>query len=466
MSNSDEEFFDIAVIGAGPAGATVAAFLAQRGRKVIVLEKAEHPRFHIGESLLPKNLPILERLGVLDQVQKIGIHKPGAEVISPDHEHRQSYLFSQALDPDPTYAYQVHRAQFDEILVRNACSKGADVREGCTVTDLEFGTTEQRVIYAKGDAKSACRARFVIDATGRDGLLARRLELRRQNKAHNSAAIFAHFDGVSATAWETPGTIGLFWFDHGWFWMIPLTGNTTSIGAVCMPDYLKSRRGTLEEFFFQTISLCPKLSVILEGAKPASPVRAAGNYSYKAERAFGPGFLLLGDAYAFVDPVFSSGVFLAMSSAEGAADTVDQALDHPERAKRLFTALQRRTDRGIKRFSWFIYRFNTPALRSLFMRPRNSIGMRKAVISMLAGDVYRNGGIGWQLVMFRFLYGLAWLIKFRRSRKLDERRSSFASISTPEDEGPADLELRSDDATPPSNPKSVGSENQPTETAG
>jgi flavin-dependent dehydrogenase len=204
---------------------------------------------------------------------------------------------------------------------------------------------------------------------------------------------------------------------------------------VCMPDYLKSRRGSLEDFFFQTIRLCPKLWDIVRTATLAAPVRAAGNYSYKADRSFGRGYLLLGDAYAFVDPVFSSGVFLAMSGAEHAAAAVDQVLDQPRRATRLFAAMQRRTDQGIARFSWFIYRFNSPALRILFMGPRNFLGMRQAVISLLAGDIYRNGRLAWRLALFRVLYRVLWLLEFRRCLQLDRRRSRLASIKVPEDEG-------------------------------
>jgi flavin-dependent dehydrogenase len=143
---------------------------------------------------------------------------------------------------------------------------------------------------------------------------------------------------------------------------------------------------------------------------------------------------MIGDAYAFVDPVFSSGVFLAMSSAERAVVAIDQVLDHPERADRLFSAYQRQIDRGIDRFSWFIYRFNTPALRKLFMGPRNTFGMRQAVISMLAGDVYANRDLGWRLALFRVCYGVFWLLEFRRSLSLDGRRTRLASISVPENE--------------------------------
>lgn len=434
MNRTESGQYDVAIIGGGPAGATAAAFLALRGRRVLVLEKSAHPRFHIGESLLPKNLPILERLGVLDEIRKIGVYKPGAEFISPDHDHRQSFHFSEALDPNPPHAYQVHRSEFDSILLRNARDKGAEVRERCTVSDVSFGGGTQSVTYRDDGGETTCQARFVIDATGRDGFLARRMGARLPNKDHNSASIFAHFDGIPADTLDPPGSIGLFWFDHGWFWMIPLTNGKTSVGAVCMPDYLKTRRGGLEDFFFETIRLCPKLWAMTKDATLASPVRGAGNYSYKATHAHGPGYLLLGDAYAFVDPVFSSGVYLAMSGAERAAETIDTALDHPARAERLFAIYKRQIDRGIGRFSWFIYRFNTPALRTMFMGPRNTFGMRQAVISMLAGDVYASRGIGWRLAIFRIVYGIFWLLEFRTSLRLDERRTRLTSISMPENE--------------------------------
>jgi flavin-dependent dehydrogenase len=424
---------NIGVIGGGPAGATVAALLAERGRRVVLFEKATHPRFHIGESLLPRNLPILERLGVLDQVRAIGIHKPGAEFIAPDHP-RQVFLFNEALDPEPAHAYQVRRAQFDEILLRNAAAKGATVIEDCTVTDIAFGSSGARISVTQGGAAAHHQARFVIDASGRDGFLAGRLKLRSRNKDHNSAAMFAHFEGVPSEAWTVPGTIGIYLFEHGWMWTIPLPGGLTSVGAVCMPDHLKSRRGPLDQFFLETLRLCPKLWVDLQSATLATPVRGAGNYSYAAGRAYGDGFLLLGDAYAFVDPVFSSGVFLAMSSAELAADAVDEALRRPAQADRLFRAYQRRVDRGIRKFSWLIYRFNAPAMRRLIMGPRNILGLRSAVISLVTGDVYRDNGTGWRLAIFRAIYHAFSLLEYAQSRRWYDRRRRLPSISVAEDE--------------------------------
>ena len=434
MADETSKDYDIAVIGGGPAGATVAALLRRRGRTVVLFEKTPHPRFHIGESLLPKNIPILERLGVLEQVRAIGMYKPGAEFIAEDHPERQNFLFTEALDPNPSYAYQVRRSQFDEILLRNAAASGAEVLENCTVSDIAFGTGGHSVAYETGGTQRTCQAKFVIDASGRDGFLAGRMKLRSRNKEHNSAAMFGHFTNVPARAWTTPGNIGIYLFDHGWMWMIPLADGTTSVGAVCMPDHLKSRRGPLDAFFFQTLQMCPKMWDLLKDATLASPVRGAGNYSYTAGRAFGDGYLLLGDAYAFVDPVFSSGVFIAMSSAERAAVAVDEALKRPERAGSLFRAYQREIDRGIRRFSWVIYRFNAPAMQKLIMGSRNIFGLRSAVISLVTGDVYGKNGGGWRIAIFRALYHALTLLDYGQNRGWDSRRRGSLSISVAEDE--------------------------------
>jgi flavin-dependent dehydrogenase len=433
MSRELSEPFDVAIIGGGPAGATVGAFLARRGRRVVLLEKARHPRFHIGESLLPQNLPILERLGVAEEVASIGVYKPGAELISPDHDARQWFGFGEALRPEPDHAYQVERAKFDEILLRNARKCGVIVREDCAVTSADFDPDECRLTYEENGQSGVCRARFVIDASGRDGFLGRKIAARRRNRSHNSAAMFAHFENVPARLWTKPGNILIFWFEHGWIWIIPLQSGLTSIGAVCMPDYLKTRRGPLEEFFLDTLRLCPKAWDGVREARVASPVRGAGNYSYKAERPFGDRYLLLGDAYAFVDPVFSSGVFLAMNSAEMAAASVVACLKRPERTQAILRKYQRRVDFAIERFSWFIYRFNTSTMRNIFMAPRDFLKLRNAVITVVSGDVTAPG-LAWRLTVFRLLFNFSRLIELRNTRLWEIRKRGMQAISMPENE--------------------------------
>lgn len=434
MTSTARETYDVAVIGGGPAGATVATLLAESGRRVVVFEKHRHPRFHIGESLLPKNLPILERLGVAEEIRAISMYKPGAEFISPDHEARQAFYFGEALDPRPNHAYQVERARFDEILLRNAREKGVEVREDCAVTAVAFEDGGCRLTVKGQEEGEPCRARFLVDASGRDGVVARQSGGRRRDRNHNSAAMFAHFQGVAPEAWSKQGNIAIYMFEHGWIWMIPLQGGLTSVGAVCMPDYLKTRKGSLDAFFLDTLALCPKASAALREAKATTPVRGAGNYSYRAERAYGDGFLLVGDAYVFIDPIFSSGVFLAMSGAESAAAAIDQALADPRKAERLFRGYQRWIDRGVDRLSWFIYRFNTPAMRNLFMAPRNVLGVRNAVVSLLAGDICRSGGFSWRLSVFKAIYFGSLLLDFRSNRLWRGRWRGFRSVSMPEDE--------------------------------
>lgn len=427
------EPFDVAIVGGGPAGATVGTFLAQQGRQVALFEKARHPRFHIGESLLPRNLPILERLGVADKVAAIGVHKPGAELISPDHDERQIFGFGEALRPEPNFAYQVERAMFDEILSDNARESGVSVFENCSVTGVDFDSDGCWLTYDDSGRKSICRARFLIDASGRDGFLGRKIAGRRRSVHHNSAAMFAHFENVPEGSWSEPGNILIFWFEHGWIWFIPLRSGLTSVGAVCMPDYLKTRRRPLEEFFLDTLRLCPKAWTWVRTARIATPVRGAGNYSYKAERPFGNRYLLLGDAYAFIDPVFSSGVFFAMSSAEWAAAAVNECLAQPKETTRILRAHRRRVDFMINTFSWFIYRFNTPTLRNIFMTPREFLKLRNAVITVFTGDVYAPG-LAWRLAIFKMIFNIYRLFGRPSARPWERRRRGMEGISMPENE--------------------------------
>src|SRR6187455_3083898 len=324
---------EVLVVGGGPAGSTIATLLAERGRDVILAEKGRHPRFHIGESLLPANAALFERLGVRAEVERFGMTKYGAEFVSPDHEHRPVIDFAEAWDKSMPYAWQVRRSELDELLFRNAAAKGARAMEGCRIRKVEFdaeGATVEAEL--EGGAKRTLRSRFLVDATGRDTLLANQFRSKEKNRKHNSSALYGHFRGAKRLEGRLEGNITIFWFDHGWFWQIPLADGVTSIGAVCWPYYLKSRTKPLPEFFQDTIALCPALAERLAGAELVSEVHATGNYSYSSRISSGERYLLLGDAYAFIDPVFSSGVYLAMHSAFVGAEVVATALDQPARA--------------------------------------------------------------------------------------------------------------------------------------
>lgn len=394
------------VIGGGPAGATAAALLAAQGRKVVMLEKAHHPRFHIGESLLPANVALFDKLGLRDELERIGMPKWGVEFVSPEHEHVQQVEFIEAWDKTMPYAWQVRRSEMDEILFRNAAARGADAVEGCRVRDVAFdaeGATVQAVM--DDGAARTWRARFVIDASGRDTFLSNKFKAKQKNPKHNSSALFGHFTNAERAPGKAAGNITIFWFAHGWFWYIPLADGTTSIGAVCWPYYLKSRDKPLKDFFADTIAMCAPLAKRLKDATlVGDAVHATGNYSYTSTHCSGERYLMLGDAFTFVDPVFSSGVYLAMHNAFEGAELVAAALDQPARATAARQDFERYMRKGPREFSWFIFRVTNPTIREFFMYPDNPFRVKEALMSLLAGDIYGKTPIWGSLRILKTLY--------------------------------------------------------------
>ncbi|MBF0263666.1 MAG: tryptophan 7-halogenase [Gammaproteobacteria bacterium] len=407
------------VIGGGPVGTTVASLLSEKEYQVCLFEKAKHPRFHIGESLLPMNLPILERLGVLDQIEEVGIIKHGAEFNAVDPLTQkwksQTFYFEKSFNKKYPYAYEVRRSEFDEILFKNAESKGVTTFSETKVTEVNFiSAGNVSVKYKKLDNDSEqvssdnytgeITAKYIIDCSGRDSLLSRKLAYKQKNPTHQSSAIFGHFDNVERREGRDEGNISIYWFEHGWFWLIPLSDGSMSVGAVCWPEYLKTLKGSTEEFLWKTISMNTAVADRMKNAKSLGEVRATGNFSYTSSKMFGQDFMLLGDAFAFVDPVFSSGVYLGMSGAEKAAEVIDQCLQQPEKAEILCHNLESRIRSGINEMCWFIYRFTSPVMKRLFMNPSDQYQIESAVISMLAGDIYDNPAVKWRLRFFRFIY--------------------------------------------------------------
>ena len=414
----ERQHCDVLVIGGGPAGSTVAPLLAEKGYKVVLLEKARHPRFHIGESLLPANLPLFEKMGIADEVKAIGMVKPGAEFVSPHHDMAQTFHFADAWDKSMPYAYQVRRAEFDTILIRNAEKKGVEVYENCKVRNVDFQADNSAIVQARHDhgRDVEWQARFVVDASGRDTFLANRFQIKHRNPKHNSSAIYGHFSGAKRHEGQAEGNITIFWFDHGWFWFIPMMNDVTSVGMVTWPYYMKTiGERSLEQFLRDGIAKCPALAERLKNAQLETKVEATGNFSYVSERNHGANYLLLGDAYAFIDPVFSSGVMLAMNSGVIGAEAIDTCLKTPARAAaalKRFDALMRH---GPKEFSWFIYRVTNPIMRDFFMYPKNIFRVKEALLSVLAGDIFGKTPIWRSILMFKVLYYVANIIQPRRA---------------------------------------------------
>lgn len=410
---------DVLVIGGGPAGSTVAPMLARKGYRVVLLEKAHHPRFHIGESLLPANMPLLEKLGVADEVRAIGMEKWGAEFVSPWHGHGQEFRFSEAWDKSMPYAYQVKRADFDLILIRNAAREGAEVIEGCKVGGVDFLPDDQgAIVSATHDdgREQRWKTRFVVDASGRDTFLANRFRIKHRNPRHNSSAMYAHFVGARRNEGQAEGNITIFWFDHGWFWFIPLSDGVTSVGATVWPYYMKTKGSRpLDQFLLDTIAMCPPLAERLKDAQAVTAAEATGNFSYVSERNHGANYLLLGDAFAFIDPVFSSGVMLAMNSGIAGAEAIDTCLSRPREAAAALKEFDRIMRHGPTAFSWFIYRITNPTMRDMFMGPRNVFRVKEALLSVLAGDVFGTTPIWNSVRIFKLIYYVTSIVNGRRS---------------------------------------------------
>jgi flavin-dependent dehydrogenase len=432
---------DVLVIGGGPAGSSAAIVLAERGQQVVQLEKSRHPRFHIGESLLPANLPLFERLGVAEQVNAIGMRKWGAEFVSPWHGGRgETFSFAEGWNKSLPLAYQVRRSQFDEILIRRAAQQGAQVFEGCRVRDVESlpegrpDGMRMRVEAENDDGSTASwLARYVIDASGRDTFLGSRLATKRRNSKHNSAALYGHFTHAERYPEEKrAGNISIYWFEHGWFWFIPLSDGVTSIGSVVWPYYLKSRKVPVRDFFLDTIAMCAPLAARLKNAELVSDPEATGNYSYSCDQSYGPGYVLAGDAFTFIDPMFSSGVLMAMVNGIAAAEALDTSLRQPGRYAAAMKEFDRVVRLGPKEYSWFIYRITNPTMRDMFMAPRNDFRMKEAMLGLLAGDIYGNTPIWTSLRAFKGIYYVFSTLSPKRSLRALRRRAASIRPTEPE----------------------------------
>jgi|TARA_B110000037_G_scaffold201020_1_gene242051 flavin-dependent dehydrogenase len=382
--------YDAIIIGGGPAGSTAGALLAKKGRKVLILEKEKFPRYHVGESLMPFCYFTLERLGLVDALnERAYTKKHSVQFVTKDGIMSAPFYFFQHLDHPAATTWQVNRAEFDELMLDNARSKGAEVREETQVVDFIY--EGERVVgvtaKTKGGQAYELRASVTVDASGRDALFQSKRRWRKRDPILNKIAIWTLFKGAKRDPGLDEGATTVAYLDNrGWFWNIPMKDDIVSSGIVAERDYLYKNTRDPAAIFKREIENNVWIKDHLSCGEQFGEYWVTGEYSYRSEHCAADGIVLIGDAFAFLDPVFSSGVFLALKSGEMAADAIDASLEKGDVSASAFSAYGEEICSAIETMRSLVYAFydNDFSFGKLIRKNEN---LRGTLTDCLIGDL-------------------------------------------------------------------------------
>ena len=428
--------WDVLVIGGGPGGSSAAAFLARKGKRVLVLEKERFPRFHVGESLLPYNMQLFEELGLTDKLENAGfVRKFGAQFHLTDGVVSQKFEFGKGKFTEYPSSFQVDRARFDHLLMENAREFGAEVWEGCTVQRREHQGDHVQVSAKDSDGNVIeLKGRFLIDASGRANLTGNQDGTKRPHPRLKKIAVFGRMRGDVRDVGSAGGDTVILRQNKRWFWLIPVGEKEISVGCVMDQQDWKAlgKEADAELCLRRWVKEDELLNQKLGAASWVGTFRTTTDFSYHNETLVGPRLARIGDAAGFLDPVFSAGVYLAMWTGKLAAETMSDALDRGTAGAAGLKRYHRRVYRAMVNYWAMVEQFYTTPFMEIFMQPRDKRDLPSAVNALLAGRIEAPWYIRWRLKLFFFLvrlqskYPIMERLVFPKHSKMEANREMDA----------------------------------------
>lgn len=398
---------DVIIIGGGPAGSTLGCYLSRAGIKNVIFEKANHPRPHVGESMVTATTRVFQEIDFLKIMEQEGfVKKYGAAWHPPEKMGEFDIEFAEfpqeGIEQD--YTYHVDRSKFDLLLLKHAECLGSKVFQGISIKEVVFEDNKASgVKFNIGDTEIQMDARIIVDATGRDTLLGRQLNIKKKDPVFNQYAVHAWFKNLDRGTGKSADFIHIYFLpvERGWVWQIPITDEITSVGVVTEKEVFKNSKGDIDSFFNHHVNSNPNLKNTMKDAQRINEFKREGDYSYSMENFCGNGFLLLGDAARFVDPIFSSGVSVAMYSAKFAGERIVEAIQNNNFSKDFFLSYERKLKSGCEVWYEFIRLYYK--LLPLFTYFIQSEEHRLQILRLLQGEVYEKKDVPVLGAMRRFI---------------------------------------------------------------